>query len=184
MTKKFIFGLGNYGADYQDTRHNAGFLFINYLQEKLDLPSFSYNKKTLSEITSSRELYLVKPRTYMNLSGGAVAKTLSYFSSFDFDNLAQFDFNQVLVAHDDLDLKIGEFKVQKGVGPKQHNGLLSIYQALGSQDFWHIRFGIDDRESSRKIPPENYVLQKMTQDQIKKLTANFSQITQRLGFVN
>ncbi len=184
MTKKFVFGLGNYGADYQDTRHNAGFLFLDYLQKKLGLSSFSYNKKILSAITSNQEFYLVKPQTYMNASGEAVVKTLSYFSYFDVNSSAQSNLNQVFVAHDDLDLKIGEFKIQKGVGPKQHNGLLSTYQALGSQDFWHIRFGIDDRGKDRRIPPENYVLQKMSKDQIKKLTANFSQVIQQLGFVS
>jgi len=66
------------------------------------------------------------------------------------------------VVHDDLDLALGTFKLQKAVGPKEHNGLQSIYQHLGSKDFWHLRLGIDSRAGLRTTSPADYVLQAMS----------------------
>ncbi len=181
LQPKFIFGLGNPGRDYRFTRHNAGFLLLDYLQQELNWPQFSYHKKLTAQISSHAGLILAKPQTMMNLSGPAVKKTLAYFSELDIDNIPSEFWQQLFVAHDDLDLSIGQYKIQRGVGPKQHNGLLSIYESLAVRDFWHIRLGIDDRHGGRSIPPDKYVLQKLPSDQRQQLQLTFLKIRQQLN---
>ncbi len=176
--KKIIIGLGNPGKEYQQTRHNAGFMFLDYLQTRLSLPAFSLNKKIQAKVSVMTNLLLVKPQTFMNLSGEAVKKTLMYFC----DNFTQATqqselFNNLFIVHDDLDLEVGQYKIQQGVGPKQHNGLLSIYQVLGTQGFWHVRIGVDDRDGSRVLPSEKYVLQKLTKTQLSAIKEVFEKIT-------
>ncbi len=180
--KKIIFGLGNPGEKYQFTRHNAGFLLLDYLQQKLQLPKFSFNKKIDAAICSAKNLMLVKPQLFMNLSGEAVAKTLAYFNNeFQLDSLNQDLLGKIWVAHDDLDLEVGQYKIQRGTGPKQHHGVLSIYQALKTKDFWHIRIGVDDRRGQRLFPPEKYVLQRLPANQQKKMKQVFADIHQELA---
>lgn len=177
IMKKTIFGLGNPGEEYQNTRHNAGFLFVIYLRKKLGLSNFSFNKKLQAEVSVSRDMILAKPQTFMNLSGEAVKKTLSYFYD-DFKEAAlQHELlNNLYIAHDDLDLELGQYKIQQGVGPKQHNGLLSIYQALGTENFWHVRIGIDDRGGVRTMPPDKYVLQRLSESRVLNLEKVFEKI--------
>lgn len=180
QTKQLIFGLGNPGSDYIQSRHNAGFMFMDFLQKKLSLSEFTFHKKTNSLISDSDKLMLVKPQTFMNLSGDAVLATINYFYKNLFQNNQQTFLNQVFIAHDDLDLNLGEFKLQKGVGPKQHNGLLSIYKILDSQDFWHIRIGVDDRQGDRSMPPDKYVLQKLDIEGKRQLDLVFESILTQL----
>lgn len=164
--KFFIFGLGNPGNEYRGTRHNAGFLFLDYLQQQLHLPKFSFQKKFKAEVSVGPTLILAKPLTFMNKSGEAVQKVTSYYAK-DLTP-AQLD-DYLFVAHDDLDLAIGEFKLQQGVGPKQHNGLNSIYQYIKIENFYHLRIGIDDRNGDRSFPPDKYVLQKLPPEQLNQL---------------
>jgi peptidyl-tRNA hydrolase, PTH1 family len=180
--KKIIFGLGNPGKEYEQTRHNAGFLFLDYLQEQLSLPNFSLNKKIQAEVTTSPDFLLAKPQTFMNLSGEAVKKTLSYFcDDFSLESPHSELLSNLYVAHDDLDLELGQYKIQQGVGPKQHNGLLSIYQALDTSNFWHVRIGIDDRDGSRILPPEKYVLQKLSESHVSIMKEIFEKIVAEIG---
>ena len=79
--------------------------------------------------------------------------------------------NDLFIIHDDLDIKLGEYKIQKGKGPKEHKGLNSVYEKLGSKDFWHVRVGVENRDKENRIPGEKYVLQnfeKAEMDIIKK----------------
>lgn len=177
--KRFIFGLGNPGEKYQYTRHNAGFLFLDHLRLKLNLPPFSFNKKLEAEISQEQDLILAKPMTYMNESGRAVRKTLEYFSE-NISLTPATELKQVYVAHDDLDLEVGSCKIQFGTGPEQHKGLLSVEQYIKAKQFWHLRIGIDDRGGDRSIPPEKYVLQKIPDAQQSKLKYVFNQIILKL----
>lgn len=182
LKKKFIFGLGNPGVEYHLSRHNTGFMFLDYLQQQLELPNFTFNHKFSSEISVDTQFILAKPQTFMNLSGQAVSKIIKYLGNTDLKELSHEDLDKIFVVHDDLDLPIGEFKIQQGVGPKQHNGLLSIYQELGLENFWHIRIGVDDRKGDRSFPAESYVLQKLPQEQLQQLQELFLVIMQQLKF--
>lgn len=124
---KLVVGLGNPGEKYKDTRHNVGFMVIDKLKKY---------KENL------RKVVLVKPKTFMNKSGVVVAK-LKRFYKISVDDL--------YVVHDDLDLKLGEYKIQKGVGPKVHNGVSSVEEQLGSKEFWRVRVGVDNRGGRFKI---------------------------------
>lgn len=168
---RIIVGLGNPGKNYQNTRHNAGFIFVDYLADLLQL-SWKYEKKLQAKLARSEVIYqgstedlcLIKPETFMNLSGQAVRAALDYY----YPDVLEEEPQHLVVAHDDLDLPLGEFKLQKK-GPKVHNGLQSLYQHLGFDDFWHLRIGVDTREGMRTLPPADYVLMKMSPEEQKQL---------------
>lgn len=126
---KLIVGLGNPGAKYQNNRHNVGFWLVDELGK-----------------LRHRDTVLFKPQKFMNRSGGEVKKLLKKYP------LAK---NELYVAHDDLDIPLGKFKLSRK-GPKVHNGLKSIYEQLGTKDFWHIRIGIDADRAGKT--PEEFVL--------------------------
>jgi PTH1 family peptidyl-tRNA hydrolase len=162
---KVIFGLGNPGDKYEGTRHNAGFMFVDKLHDffgwdtALNVSDWENNKKVQAEISKIRfsseiRVLLVKPLTFMNKTGIAARKIVSWFN---LENIS----NQFILAHDDLDIEMGEFKIQRGVSPKSHNGVRSVESMLEKKDFWRVRLGVDTREGDRTIPPEDYVLQKI-----------------------
>jgi PTH1 family peptidyl-tRNA hydrolase len=140
-----VIGLGNPGSEYVGTRHNIGFEIVDGIAEELGV-AFSSSKKTFSEIAKvGNSLLLVKPQTFMNHSGQAVRAVLDYYNVLASDG----DYSNVYVVHDDLDLALGTIKLQFGTGPKSHNGLLSMYEHLGTKQFWHARVGVDNRGESR-----------------------------------
>lgn len=161
-------GLGNPGKKYKNTRHNAGFMLLDRLYEffgwdkNLDVMDWENNKKMQSEIAKVKfngqnKLLLVKPLSFMNKSGIAAQKVVSWFNLSVNEDL--------VLVHDDLDIQVGEFKLQKGVAPKSHNGVKSVENMLGKKDFLRVRLGVDNREGDRTIPPEDYVLRKLSKDE-------------------
>jgi len=144
---KLIVGLGNPGEMYKGTRHNTGFLVLDALKTRMTKfqasnskqfqnLNFKLHKRLDSEILQVGDVILAKPQTFMNRSGIAVKKlTTSY----------KLQTNNLYVVHDDLDIPLGKFKIQLGKGPRVHGGLRSIYEELGSEDFWHVRLGIENR---------------------------------------
>lgn len=167
-----LIGLGNPGKEYVLTRHNVGWLFLDYVRERLELPVFEEKKKLLSQVSKSKGLLLAKPQTYMNRSGEAVQKVLG-FSNIEQDVQG---YRQLVVAHDDLDLEFGRFKVQFGHGPKIHNGINSIRQVLKTDQFWSVRIGVDGRAGDRSIPGRNYVLTSFTSPERAQLKEIFEQV--------
>jgi peptidyl-tRNA hydrolase, PTH1 family len=141
---KLIVGLGNPGGEYVDTRHNAGFFVVDELQ-KSKLP---------------KDFVVKKSDTFMNESGDFVAEKIK--------NL-KLKIENLYIVHDDLDIKLGEYKIQFGKGPKDHNGLKSIDEALGTSEYWHVRIGVDNRPFDNKIPGETYVLQNFSDIEKQKL---------------
>jgi PTH1 family peptidyl-tRNA hydrolase len=135
-----LIGLGNPGKIYQNTRHNLGTNLISKLLGELSLPKSNKPVKY-------RDWIIAIPTIYMNQSGLAVQKILSYYKIVP-ENL--------YVAHDDLDLKVGDYKIQFDRGPAGHNGIKSIIENLGTQAFNRIRIGID--HPSANIAVEDYVL--------------------------
>ena len=172
-----IVGLGNPGQKYQNNRHNVGQIFIDYVIKKLRITNY--------------ELKVVKTDVFMNQSGVFVKKLIRN---------PQFVINNLIIAHDDLDIPLGKFKIQKGQGPRLHNGIISIENVLSTNDFWRIRIGVDnrparrpdrqnsdevqslneDRQTNRWIDGETYVLSDFTPEEKIVLNATFPKIYQQL----
>lgn len=151
--------LGNIGKEYEKTRHNAGFIFgeqyIKHLHDK-GFDSVTKEEKTYISVTFKvQKIVFLFPKTLMNLSGRAIDNFLSY------SNIEGY----ITVVHDDLDLPVGEFKIAVGKGPKTHNGLSSIEEALQTKDFERIRIGIENR-NGLDITGLDYVLYKFSEEEI------------------
>jgi len=170
---KLLVGLGNPGKKYNETRHNCGFLALDEFksQASKSLADGAGSKAPISSWTKSenanalyckvqiksQEVELIKPQTFINKSGYSVAYAYDKHSPRNED---------VYVIHDDLDIALGNFKIQFAKGPKAHNGLISIYKSLGTKNFWHVRIGVENRhqasELRRQTSGEEYVLDKFT----------------------
>lgn len=166
---KLVVGLGNPGLEFEGTRHNVGVDVITSMARSLDVFDWGINKKLLSNLSdtkiASKRILLAKLHTYMNESGIAVSKLYNYYLKKPF--VGSLRAENLFVVFDDLDIPLGEYKIQLGKGPKDHNGLNSIYEKLGTKDFWHVRVGIENAETrnsgSSKIPGEKFVLMKFTE---------------------
>lgn len=170
---KLIVGLGNPGDQYKLNRHNVGFMFLDFLLKELDKEGNSVFKRDTylgGEIALVNELILLKPQTFMNLSGRSVKTTIKRYSLSPAD---------ILVAHDDLDIPLGKCKIQIGVGPKLHNGLDSIEGVLHTPEYARIRIGVDNRQETR-IPGEEYVLRNFTHEELTLLPSVFQELLRRL----
>ncbi len=132
MAIRLIVGLGNIGAEYENTRHNAGFWLADALARARGV-SFRNEKGFFGALAKCGTAYLLKPSTYMNRSGQAVAALAAFY------RIAP---EEILVAHDELDLPPGAIKMKQGGGHAGHNGLKDIQARLGSTDFWRIRIGV------------------------------------------
>lgn len=130
-----IVGLGNPGKEYQDNRHNIGFMAVDEIARTYDLPPF--RAKFEGMMTEGRigeeKVVLIKPMTYMNLSGQSVQKVARFYKVTP---------HRIVVFHDELDLVSGKMRVKKGGGAAGHNGLKSMDACLNSQDYWRVRMGI------------------------------------------
>ena len=160
---KLIAGLGNPGKKYQNTRHNAGFLTLDLLAKEINL-QFRKQDKFFSEIaeTSNAEnekILLAKPLTYMNDSGKAI-RAIKDFYKIENENIH--------VVHDEIDLRLGTFKLSHNSGSAGHKGVESIIQAIG-RDFLRYRIGIDNRASREIAPTDQYVLEPFTLDEEKTI---------------
>ncbi len=168
---KIILGLGNPGADYVGTRHNAGVDFVDKLVSSQFIvhSSYGWRKHYDALVYKTSDLVLVKTKdVFMNESGRLITSPPAPL-------LISGEGSNLYVAHDDLDLKLGEYKIQFGKGPKDHNGVESVENALKTKDFWRIRIGIDNRVQGRsddrasraksKVQGEEYVLQKFTPEE-------------------
>jgi PTH1 family peptidyl-tRNA hydrolase len=133
---KLIVGLGNPGRQYEKTRHNAGFLFLDRLVSGMNCAWVSESRfdGLLSEIAvAGSKVVLLKPSTFMNRSGQAVGKVVRYYKLLP---------EEILVIHDELDFDAGVVKLKKDGGHAGHNGLRDIITHLGSKDFYRLRIGI------------------------------------------
>ena len=171
---KLIVGLGNPGEKYKDNRHNVGFQFIDYLVQILNkYKNISLKIQKMLHVTCYMfdDLILAKPQTFMNKSGISVAKLFQNYKLRS-ENL--------FVVHDDLDIPLGKFKIQKGTGPMLHNGLASIENSIGTKDFWRIRIGVENRTKENWVDGETYVLNDFLENEEKSLLQSFPDISKRL----
>lgn len=140
-----IVGLGNPGTKYEHTRHNLGFMVLDLLAG-----SANWESKYDSQLLKLSDVILAKPQTFMNNSGQAVAEIRKFYPAPD---------EQIIVVHDELDLPLGSIKIQKNISGAGHNGVQSIIDELGTQDFIRVRLGMNNPELRGQIPGEAYVLQ-------------------------
>ncbi|GGH50943.1 peptidyl-tRNA hydrolase [Comamonas phosphati] len=158
MIKLFV-GLGNPGPEYEDTRHNAGFWWIDALARELKVtlvPERSYWGLMARTTVNGQTVWLLQPQTFMNLSGKSVG-TLARFFKIQPD--------EILVVHDELDFEPGQVKLKRGGSHGGHNGLRDIHAQLGSADYWRLRVGIG--HPGHKGEVANWVLKKPAPDQFK-----------------
>ncbi|MFH0928612.1 MAG: aminoacyl-tRNA hydrolase [bacterium] len=150
---KLIIGLGNPGAEYQNTRHNFGFLAVDNLANDSFLPWKAQGKSQVSRgKIEGFDVLLVKPQTYMNNSGLAVQEIAAFYKIAPGD---------ILVAHDELDLPFGTLRSKVGGSSAGHKGVQSIIDFLSSPDFARVRLGIDN-ETTQNIPADKFVLMTFT----------------------
>jgi peptidyl-tRNA hydrolase, PTH1 family len=189
---KLIVGLGNPGNKYKNNRHNTGFAVLDKLQtetskseilnsKQVSNQKFEIQKRFKAEMLKIKDLVIAKPQTFMNSSGEAVAALATFY---------KIPAANIYVIHDDLDIKLGEYKIQKGSGPKVHNGLISIEEELSTKDFWRVRIGIENRHneiagnpvrSVKYLTGTDYVLQDFTDDEKKVLDQVIGKVVKELA---
>ena len=156
---RLIVGLGNPGADYARTRHNAGFLVVEELAKRWSA-AWQFEKKFTANVARGergvRKVLLVEPQTFMNASGEAVGSLLSFY---------RLPLDQLLVVVDDADLPLTELRLRPKGSSGGHHGLESIEQHVGSREFARLRVGIGRRDGRREIT--NHVLGKFGPDELK-----------------
>lgn len=155
-----IIGLGNPGKRYAETRHSVGYMLIDFL------------KRNRQPATGNRQLF--KTDCFMNVSGSYVQKVLKQKKDIPLE--------QLYIAHDDLDIPLGKFKITYAKGPKVHNGISSVERALGTTDFWRIRIGVDNRMNEpTSLPGEGYVLSSFSEKERSLLVDVFGTIAKTIG---
>lgn len=169
---RLLVGLGNPGTEYARTRHNIGFMAVDELVRRF---SFSQWKKAFKGQVCAGEIegekvILLKPETFMNLSGEAVQEAVHFYKLLP---------ENVIVFHDELDLPIGKIKVKVGGSPAGHNGLKSIDSHIG-QDYMRVRIGVDN---DKQIQTADYVLGKPSAEDFQILEQEFQQIAENIGFL-
>ncbi len=148
---KLIIGLGNPGEKYKNNRHNVGHMVVD-----------AFKTKNL----------IFKSQNFMNNSGEFVEKLVEQY---------KVNFPNLWIIHDDLDIPLGSYKIQFGKGPKVHNGLKSIDESLGTNEYWHVRIGVDNRDPEDRIPGEEYVLQDFTDGERKILDKVIKEVCKKLA---
>ncbi len=158
---RLVVGLGNPGAEYAETRHNAGFWFCERLADELKV-SFGRESRYHGWVANAREagVWLLMPATFMNDSGRAVLALAHFYRILP---------NEILVVHDELDLPPGRAQLRLGGGLGGHNGLKSLAAHLGTQDFWRLRIGIGHPGDRNEVV--NYVLKPPRKEEREEIDA-------------
>lgn len=153
---KLIVGLGNPGKQYDKTRHNIGFEVVDKLSEKLNIPLDRAKFQGIYGVghVGGEKVFLLKPLTYMNLSGESIRAMIDFY---------QIDDEELVVIYDDLDLPVGKIRLRQKGSAGGHNGIKSTIAHLGTQEFNRIRVGIDRPPSGMKVP--DYVLGRFTKEE-------------------
>ena len=171
---KIIVGLGNPGVHYQWSRHNVGFQVVDRLSERQCIPMCSRRFKALygTGWINSEDVVLVKPITFMNLSGEAVRKTAAAFSVGRED---------LIVIHDDLDLALGRLRVKRKGGDGGHQGVRSIIEAMGSNAFLRLKVGIG--RPPKGVEPADYVLSPFGEDDQPEIDSALSRAAEAVAAI-
>ena len=157
---KLIVGLGNPGKEYENTRHNIGFMVIdNYLKNEKFKTKF--NGMYLKKVINNEEVIFLKPLSYMNLSGEVVKKYVDYF---------KINLSDLLIISDDLDMPCFKIKLKYKGSSGGHNGLKNIIQNINTEEFKRLKIGISN---NLNIDTKSYVLSKFNQEELEKLHKKF-----------
>lgn len=162
-----IIGLGNPGFEYSKTRHNIGFMIVDYLQNNFNFPKWRKEASyylSFSELLN-KKIYLIKPQTYMNLSGIGVREFILNYS---------FESKDLLIVHDDLDLELGRIRIKYNGKDGGHKGIKSIIDEINSKDFYRLRIGIGRPKSKEDIV--EYVLSNF-EDEERKIIDKIIKLT-------
>ena len=160
---KLIVGLGNKGREYENTRHNMGFMLVDrYLKYKNIIDKFKekFNAMYIETTINNEKVIFIKPMTYMNNSGIAVRAFVDFY---------KLNSEDILVISDDLDLDLGKFRLRRNGSSGGHNGLKSIISHLGTDNFKRLRIGI----SNDKDDVINYVLSKFSKKELNEIDTMF-----------
>jgi PTH1 family peptidyl-tRNA hydrolase len=170
-----VVGLGNPGDKYDKTRHNIGFMFLDYLAREVgvEFKESRWEAMVAKANLESGPSLLVKPQTFMNLSGRAVARIAAYH---------KIEPGQILVVHDDLDLEPGRLKIVQDRGPGGHNGIRSVIEHLGTRQFIRFRIGIGR-------PPEfmssaDFVLSRFNDAERKLIDQGFAEMAKAVTMID
>ena len=168
---KLLVGLGNPGAEYADTRHNVGFMAVEAVRQHYGLPGWTGKFKGVSSKgkVGPHDVVLLLPQTFMNLSGGSVQVAAAFY---------KIEPKDILVVHDELDMKLAAVKYKMGGGDAGHNGLKSITQLLGTADYGRLRFGID--RPLHKAQVSDYVLHAFDADEWPVVEKKINQLTEAM----
>lgn len=152
---KLVVGLGNPGKEYDNTRHNCGFMVIDEIAKELSIEVNQSKAKGLYSKTKYKgeDVVLLKPQTYMNLSGESIRQCMDFF---------KIDIEDVIIIYDDLDMPTGKLRLRNSGSAGGHNGIKSTIQHLGSQNFKRIRVGIDRHPYIKVV---DYVLGRFTAEE-------------------
>lgn len=175
---KVVIALGNIGKEYQKTRHNVAWLFLDFLLG-LDV-SWEFNKKFNADVCFYNNIYFIKPKTYMNNSGMALRSFMDYYKllpkKMGLFTIKNLDLSENLtVIHDDLDINFGKYKISVNTSSAGHKGVQSIINHLKTKNFKRIRIGINN-EMKKHIPGEKFVLQKFSEQELRELNNVFVEI--------
>ena len=170
-----IIGLGNFGLEYNETRHNAGFMAVDRLVQKngFDISRVKFKSKTGETLINGKRCLVLKPTTYMNNSGEAVAEAMNFY---------KIPIENVIVIYDDISLEPGKLRIRRKGSDGGHNGIKSIIALTGSDEFPRIKIGVG------KKPNPNYnladwVLSKFSEEDKKSLEPALEKAVDSLGFI-
>lgn len=154
---KCIVGLGNIGRKFNQTRHNIGFMVVDELIDKHNIPldKQKFNGLYATAMINGEKVLIIEPMTYMNASGEAVRPLMDYFNV---------DIKDLIVLYDDLDMPPGRLRLRQKGSAGGHNGMRSLIQHLGTDEFKRIRIGIGRPTGRMKVP--DFVLQRFTDDEM------------------
>ena len=161
---KLVVGLGNIGRVYDNTRHNIGFMYLDYLIKVPFVENKKFNAMEYITTINGEKVIFIKPTTYMNLSGEAVIKYINYY---------KIDSSDVLVIQDDLDMELGKYKLLYKRGDGGHNGIKNIILNLGTNEFLRLKIGIS---KSDNIEVRDYVTGKFNNNEMKILENSFANL--------
>jgi len=159
---RLIAGLGNPGKDYAQTRHNIGFLVIDALASAscLEFNKTRFESTYIKTRIKGQQVFLVKPMSFMNRSGGPIQQFVSYY---------KIEMQDIIIVHDDMDLEFGKIKIVQGRGHGGHNGIRSIIDSFGEKDFIRVRVGVGHPGGQKNVT--GHVLGRFTPEEKKNLEA-------------
>lgn len=164
---RLILGLGNPGAEYENTRHNAGRIAARYFAEKKDYPELKYDKKSNSLVSKSDRTTIALPETFMNKSGQAAARLIR----------PKKELKELVVIHDDLDVPLGRFKISYGKGAGGHKGVESVIRALKTKNFVRVRIGVSPKRKPNQREVMKFIVGKFKPAEL----AIFKKINKRVS---